>query len=417
MPYLNFNNDSIRCYTLKPKDLEVFKFEISELESIFNNNDLFKTFHCINCNAELDINNIVAINDHELYCKKCSNEIFVTCSCGRIEHKDNLKYVEDVGKSMCRNCFSNYRIRECNYCKKFFKNYNRVELIGVACNKCYDDHKCFNCCSCGRSFDQERYGRDNICITCANNKVENCLNYTFKPRPNFCKMPDEYNEYDLFYGIELEMGDAPSYNDVIKFISDNMGGLFYAKRDASIPAYGCEVVTHPATLKFHLERGNWDFLLKNAQKYNLRSDDLDKCGVHVHISRCALSNKECAMLDFFVNKKKDFWKKIARRESHYSAYIEKESSSWGRQVTDRHCAVNLSNQHTIEIRIFKGTLQPLFLKSYIEVCDALVYFIKQYKNDLKKFENNNNLENDFIKFFMNNEKYSNLKKYFENNCQ
>ena len=269
MPYLNFNNDSIRCYTLKPKDLEVFKFEISELESIFNNNDLFKTFHCINCNAELDINNIVAINDHELYCKKCSNEIFVTCSCGRIEHKDNLKYVEDVGKSMCRNCFSNYRIRECNYCKKFFKNYNRVELIGVACNKCYDDHKCFSCCSCGRSFDQERYGRDNICITCANNKVENCLNYTFKPRPNFCKMPDEYNEYDLFYGIELEMGDAPSYNDVIKFISDNMGGLFYAKRDASIPAYGCEVVTHPATLKFHLESGNWDFLLKNAQKYNL----------------------------------------------------------------------------------------------------------------------------------------------------
>ena len=31
MPYLNFNNDSIRCYTLKPKDLEVFKFEISQL--------------------------------------------------------------------------------------------------------------------------------------------------------------------------------------------------------------------------------------------------------------------------------------------------------------------------------------------------------------------------------------------------
>ena len=417
MPSFNFNNESVQFYSLKHRDLEVFKFEISELESVLDNNNLFKRFKCRTCNSELDIDNIIVINDHEFYCKKCSEDIFVKCDCGRVEHKNNFIFVEDAGKRMCRNCVSNNRIRECNYCNKFFKNYKRVEFIGIACTHCYESHNCFKCRSCERNYDHERYGRDEVCITCANNRVENCRNYTYKPSPNFHQATDEVNPYSLFFGVELEMGDAESYNDVMKFISNNMGGLFYAKRDASIPAYGCEVVSHPATLRYHIESNNWDVLLKNAKKYNLKSDELDKCGVHVHISRSALSNKECAMLDYFVNKKKDFWKKIARRESHYSAYIDKELGSWGRQVTDRHCAVNLSNDYTVEIRIFKGTLQVDFLKSYIEVCDALVQFIKTYDNNLLNFESNQNLDNDFINYFMNSTRYVNLKKYFKNNCK
>lgn len=408
----NLTNEMILNYSFNRRDFENFKFEISELESLTKQAKTMRVFKCENCEASLDIENVCIHQNGNLYCKECAEKLFVVCSCGRSENKKNMLYVEDIGSCVCRNCYSQMNVKMCRCCSKFFRRITRVNGFDYVCDKCFVENHFFRCCSCGSSFQSERYGKDDLCITCANNRVENSRNYTFKPNPKFFQNKNEKNEIGLFYGVELEMGDAPKYQDVVGFINETVGGVFYAKKDASIPAYGCEIVTHPATLAYHIERAHWEVLLEQAKKFNLKSDELDKCGVHIHISRGALSSKSCSMLDYFINDKKDFWKKIARRESHYSAYVDKNMSSWGRQTTDRHCAVNLSNENTIEIRIFKGTLNKDYLFSYLEVCDALINFVKLFDDNLYEFQNKGNLVDDFVKFFMG--KYPYLTKYYEN---
>lgn len=344
-------------------------------------------FFCKNTYNEDEMRKFATFNGFEFSCKECARSCLYKCSSCKI--------------SYCEYDFEKYHINNkivCSFCEREY----------------------FQCSHCHKEKPNTKMAGNLICSDCFNkdnNDNGKIHDYLFKPKPIFHKNKSE--KTNLFIGIELEINPCIDNYDNINFVKDisNQNNFIYCKSDGSLDWDGVEIVSHPATLRYHIESNNWDVLLKNAKKYNLKSDELDKCGVHVHISRSALSNKECAMLDYFVNKKKDFWKKIARRESHYSAYIDKELGSWGRQVTDRHCAVNLSNDYTVEIRIFKGTLQVDFLKSYIEVCDALVQFIKTYDNNLLNFESNQNLDNDFINYFMNSTSYVNLKKYFKNNCK
>ena len=83
----------------------------------------------------------------------------------------------------------------------------------------------------------------------------------------------------------------------------------------------------------------------------------------------------------------------------------KRSDEWGMQTTDRHCALNLSNRNTIELRIFQGTLEYEEVMAYLEACHAASMFVKtflKYNNfnvyNISDKRNKDNITNEFVQF-------------------
>jgi hypothetical protein len=185
-------------------------------------------------------------------------------------------------------------------------------------------------------------------------------------------------EEDLFFGIELEIGGVELPETVNSFAGKNENSFFYIKKDTTIPEYGCEIVTYPATLEYHKSpKSKWRKILSDAKKNKFKSYNIDSCGLHIHVNKNFFSLEEITKIDCFVNKNNDFFTKISRRESNYSLFLAKPTYLWGIPINkNKYCALNLCNEQTIEFRMFKGTLNYNSLMSYIELVYSICQFIK-----------------------------------------
>lgn len=160
------------------------------------------------------------------------------------------------------------------------------------------------------------------------------------------------------------------------------------------PSYaGFEIVTAPADLATH--RSRWPLLEKCAELHDSKGDrmlrawDTDTCGFHVHVSRASLNSLQIGRMLRFVNHKKNakFIHKIAGRGSDtYCRYLDKEfvdvlhpdrvispeeKETYNRK---RRVALNISNEATVEFRIFRGTIHPSHIIRNIEFVDAVCDF-------------------------------------------
>lgn len=162
-------------------------------------------------------------------------EKLICCICGcEISQGDELYVGEDV---ICEDCAKN----EC-----------------VTCESCYTNHycRCFECNELINENDVYLIDDECYCEECYNNRVENdCINdYCYKPEPIF------YGYGNRYYGIELEIDKGGKYGD-------------YAK-----------IISHPMTLKYHLEEMDWESILQTAKNLGYYSHDTSTCGYHVHRS-------------------------------------------------------------------------------------------------------------------------------------
>jgi len=158
------------------------------------------------------------------------------------------------------------------------------------------------------------------------------------------------------FGVELEVEvtGAYSHEEKAQEALDRIGEDFaICKSDGSI-VHGFELVTAPAPLDVHRERF--------AKLLSKRLDDLTcqsgRCGMHVHASRAPLTQLQIGKLMVFINdpNNKAFVKAIAGRDSNqYSKIIPKKVKDVRIDNRDRYQAINLTNRHTIEFRLFKGT--------------------------------------------------------------
>jgi hypothetical protein len=178
--------------------------------------------------------------------------------------------------------------------------------------------------------------------------------------------------------------------------SDNEIGSKYA---------GFELVTAPADLATHYSR--WP-MLSTAKYYSLlRSWDTPTCGFHVHVSRNGMSALQIARIVLFVNhpNNKLFIQKVAGRGSaKYCKYFNKEPKDavgvHYKNDENRRQAVNLTNEKTVEFRIFRGTVNPKHILRNIEFCDAICDFCYPASRPLSDV--NNKIK--FLSFVENNKK-------------
>jgi hypothetical protein len=177
-----------------------------------------------------------------------------------------------------------------------------------------------------------------------------------------------------------------------------MYDLAYLKSDGSLEC-GFEIVSHPLSHSYFMNDASrlWDTIDKLKSGYGMMAWGTKTCGLHVHISRAGFNNgsHQHRFLQLVYNNK-DFYEVLAgRSSSHWAKFDDNVDPTTGQKSlkhkferggSDRYAAVNTNNRQTLEMRIFRGSLNPRFIKSAIDLAHASVEFtrvmsVKEVRDD------------------------------------
>lgn len=318
-----------------------------------------------------------------------TKEKLICSSCGRALTEDNTK--EFDGLIMCESCFDTNTIT-CDCCgnRIWSEDVQGDDNISL-CNRCYDNYYT-NCEGCNRIIhnDDACYEDDDseypYCSSCYNKIIEAAIkSYNYKPEPIF------YGSGNLFMGIELEIdkgGENSDNAESLINITNRDSEHIYCKHDGSIDN-GFEIVSHPMTLDYHLNKMNWRELFNKAIEMGYRSHQTQTCGLHIHINRCTFGKDYETQEDaigrvvFFVE---NHWNELLKFSRRTEENINRWASRYGISTTakdtynnaknkhsGRYVAVNLENSATVEFRIFRGTLNyPTFIAT-LQLIDEICY--------------------------------------------
>ena len=167
---------------------------------------------------------------------------------------------------------------------------------------------------------------------------------------------------DYFLGVELEMemNDYGKKNLVYKELHRllHTNKNFVLERDGSLN-YGFELITQPHTYEKLLKT------LKVVEEIPNVSAKSSRCGMHVHISKKAFKGElEQGTLILICMHLQNYFKKFSERKSYdfCRLYLRgatfSDIDSWNKVFSnrsERRMFVNLTNEQTVEFRIFQGS--------------------------------------------------------------
>ena len=268
----------------------------------------------------------------------------------------------------------------------------------MLCDDCYREFT-IHCACCGRSILHSETietgdGRYE-CQQCYKHIIKE---YHYHKEDKVLFYNTDTEEDPLYMGIELEVvnneeTDFEILNDNAENIAKYLGKDFvYMETDGSLDDSGFEIITQPATLKYHTNmKDNYKSAFKYCINNNLRSHDTGVCGLHVHFNRDYFSDNEDLYLTRLLYLTEKFWdelSKFSRRTSYslnhwakrYNAAPEEvvEGSKYGDY--DRYYAINLTNINTVEFRIFRGTLRLEIFIATLQLVDTMVKKCKSVKS-------------------------------------
>lgn len=315
-----------------------------------------------------------------------SSDEFTHCGCGHVELNDSVHEVRH-GRTVCDSCFEDdyvfcedtddYRSRdECYYHEEMDAWYSYPEHDEDDCDE--DEHP-----------SVRSYNTNVLRILSADPDIK-------------CSSHGEF-----LMGIELEVVARSGYyrEAVDKVSADLCKGYAILKNDGSLDEGGFEIVTAPRGLVEHIQRfAAWEPHPK------LRSWDPGCCGMHVHISSKAFNSTTLGKFIEFINSVENdaFIKRIAGRHPSSDNQCQQYCARDGvpvksnpkavldRKSVNRYRMVNTSNltadeserlfgstRHaegrgydTIELRVFRGTLNKARLLAQIEFAHAAVMFCR-----------------------------------------
>lgn len=301
--------------------------------------------------------------ENELLCDECVDDHCITCDhCGETIWTEDC--VTDDNTYLCRECFNDH-YRRCENCDRII----------------HEDDICWHndlpyCCGCYDDIDDD-------------DEIED---YSYKPEPIF------YGKGKRYFGVELEVdcgGKDDENASTLKEIGNAHREHIYIKSDGSLDD-GFEIVSHPMTLDYHMNEMNWETVLHEAINMGYRSHQTSTCGLHIHVNRDAFGENQAEQEEvisrilFFIEK---HWNEVFRfsRRSEYN--MNRWSARYGyeksgkeilqkaKDTGNRYVAVNLRNYHTIEFRLFRGTLKLntflATLQLVNEICKVALLFSEE----------------------------------------
>ena len=328
---------------------------------------------CSVCGAVIDDEDY-RVFDGQVVCSTCKEDMHFCDCCGRAVF-DDYQYIND--EIVCDSCIERHFVT-CENCGELvhrFDSYSSVD--GRICQYCADEY--YRCCDdCGELVHEDNIFWDEdeergYCAECweeHNNRV--IQNYHYKPVPIF-RGGYEFNR-PLYMGVELEIDKGGENHENARQLLDIVnadGEHLYAKHDGSIYD-GFELVSHPATLEYHLNNIEWEKLMREAVTMGYRSHETDTCGLHIHVSRNALGNcyeDEETTISKIVYFIENNWREILKFTRRTESNLRRWASRYGidediektykraKGDYNRYRCINLQNDHTIEFRMFRGTLK------------------------------------------------------------
>lgn len=329
---------------------------------------------CERCDSVGSINDCFhTVDGNNIWCESCTERRAHWCE--RCEEYDSGTsfYISDVQESWCEGCAdaSAYWCDDCD------------EYNADGCDRCSED----------MSDDGVRLIHD----------------YSYRPDAIFHSTKDDER---LFFGLEIEVEARDNLRESAEYAHQlESMDLAYLKHDGSLNN-GFEIVTHPMSHDF-FKNDAQDFFaviegLRTQQGIRVKSWDTRTCGLHIHISRTGFSggahmhrflNLVYSNPDFYstlAGRTSDQWAKftdIIRREYKRDANGERiyHDDGSGYEIetkrtfkhkldmernSDRYSAVNTLNRETLEMRIFRGSVNGDTIKSQIDLAHASVEYTR-----------------------------------------
>lgn len=325
-----------------------------------------ETVICAYCHEEIKLEDAVVF-DGRYICKTCYHESTVTCDdCGRVILCHDAE--SDARRTLCRSCFTSHYLR-CDSCNCIIPDGQAFYL---------DDDEDTPLCGC--CYDLR-------------NQSHTIRSYYYKPTPVFCGTGPRY------FGVELEIDDGGESDvNASKLLNatDSAAEYFYIKHDGSLED-GMELVSHPADLKSHMDVLPWPEVMDEAVDLGYRSHETKTCGLHIHINRSSFGEtaKEqdavIARLLYFVE---NHWNEILKFSRRTAYQMERWAARYGRkdhpkEVLDiakkapsgRYSCINLTNNDTVEFRMFRGTLRWNTFAATLQFVDALCDVAAGYSDE------------------------------------
>lgn len=321
--------------------------------------------------------------------------------CGRYAEESALHWLSIGGRGqVCPQCVASY-----------------VESRGLCHAEDSPSSPQVTCTRCGHSLYEDHFA-GGLCEGCISGSV--LFNYSYKPVPHFLfsETSMELPGTTMLYGIELEVECRKNSNleTLVKTILEFPQRIFYCKKDSSID-FGFEIVSHPGSFKWWKENIRTVEKVLSIRNNGFRSFDTTTCGIHIHMDKDLFTPSDLQKVHDFFRYNPGFILMVSQRHKNklerwagiyhpgdakvYYKCINKRGNS------ERHVAINLNPERTVEIRIFRGTLNTRSFYKNIEFCDALYLFIKEVSMRECTLEN-------FLKFVIfNKEKYNNLFEFLK----
>jgi hypothetical protein len=303
-----------------------------------------------------------------------SNGYHVCADCCDYAHEDLLRTPYDTNDNVCESCISNnYRYSE-HYSEYVYTDSGRWALDRDG-DEVYihEDDDDFHW-----DDDEDAY----IHYEYEGRKPQLLGSYHNRSRvgnqPFLHSVWTQRN--DRFMGVELEVevkdGSIDDHVEVLnaKLNDGEVGKRVYFEADGSL-THGFEIITNPMGLDSHYEL--WSALNDRDLTRGMRSHDTSTCGLHVHVSRKNMHVMQLNKMNVFLNHpdNQDLIKAVARRYNvNYARIARKRLSTAHKYDVERRDALNITNDQTVEFRIFKGTLVYDTLLSAIEFANAVVNF-------------------------------------------
>lgn len=380
--------------------------------------------YCEDCAAECSfcgeyhLRSEMTETEDGLVCEYCLDNEYGYCeSCETWQRTINLNWCEEDEYYVCDNCLEEGdAYRRCDHCGDIQHTENLSEVYTnnydseLWCDHCREYHANY-CSECGREFSDEYVTVEDECCEYCETPSQNCddinfweaprgvRSYGYKPNPCFCP-PEAKN--DICFGFELEMedhrNDGENVNKDADYMNDTLG-FTYCKHDGSL-TNGIELVSHPATLEYLMERKEiFREVFNEMIDRGYTSHDNGHCGLHVHISlKPLLEENEDAVSNLMIVVD-NLWDKLVR----FSRRTESQLNSWASRYDSkqhkpkdvakeakkrcgRYMAINQTNKHTVEIRIFRGTLKADTFLATLQLVQRLVDVSIECKDPEKAYD-------------------------------
>ena len=311
-----------------------------------------KTHPCSHCGQDFAPEQLIPFQD-ELLCPACLDEQTTVCSC-------------------------------CG--ERIYKTDNSGTDTIPLCEDCYDNHyeRCTHCGALIHRRDTYYRGDDPYCYDCYHTLPAQGINdYYFKPEPIF------YGTGKRYFGVELEVDEGGKNGDnadTLLGIGNRVAEHIYIKSDGSLND-GMEIVTHPMSLRYHKDKMPWVDIMRSAIRMDYRSHKTSTCGLHVHVNRTAFGSTreaqdECiSRVLYFVE---HHWLELLKFSRRTEYQMNRWAARYGyknspkeiledakKGCNGRYACVNITNYHTIEFRMFRGTLKYNTLIATLELVDKI----------------------------------------------